>query len=510
MSARTPSSRAPARALLAAAWIFLAALAPALAPGRARADDLDRVKEAGVLRWGSDAEGGAPYVYKDPSALDRYLGFEVEIADAIAAHIGVRSERTQNAWDALIPGLKRGDYDIALNGLEMTPENQELVLFSNPYYVTSLEVTVRKGDPVPTSFGALRGKRAGVLKGTLSERELKEAGGIDVSAYDSQVMPYTDLKFNRVDAVVMDFPIARYYGRGDAFAYAFAEYGEARYGVAVRPGEARLAAAVSEAITTLTRSGKLRSIYERYGIWNGATAELLRDEKIARTDPIMLHRFEGGGKHSYLDYMKQLGPKAVTTLGLSVCSMTLAIALGLSLALVRVYAPSPFRQLAVVYIEAVRGTPILIQLWIIFYALPEMGLNFDKFTAAVIGLGLNYAAYEAENYRAGLTSIPLGQTEAAHALGLTQMQTIRHVIVPQALRIVIPPVTNDFIALLKDSSIVSVLGMTELTGEANGIASATGDRIGIFACAGVLYFLLGFPFAKLAHSLEERARKGRR
>jgi polar amino acid transport system substrate-binding protein len=149
-------------------------------------------------------------------------------------------------------------------------------------------------------------------------------------------------------------------------------------------------------------------------------------------------------------------------------------------------------------------------MYIIFFGLPTLGLKLSAFTAAVVGLGLNYAAYEAENYRAGLTSIPLGQTEAAHALGLTQMQTIRYVIVPQALRLVIPPVTNDFIALLKDSSIVCMIGTAELTFRYNQLRASTGDAIGLGLIVGAIYFLMGWPFAKLATWLEQRARRGRR
>jgi polar amino acid transport system substrate-binding protein len=527
--AEPPRRRAPlARRWRCAALAGLAALAflasscaERAAPGGAPpADALDRVRAAGVLRWGCDAEGGAPYVYKDPDALNSYVGFEVEVAGAIAKELGVRAERVQNQWSVLLPGLGRGDFDIALNGIEITPERQQEVLFSRPYYAASLEVTVRKGDIPPTSLAALRGKRVGSLTESFAWRLLKSAGGIDVSQYEGQVGPYLDLKVKRIEAVVMDVPIARYYGSGPEFENAVADFGAAQYGIAIRKGETRLAAAIDAALDHLAASGELRRIYERYGIWNRATAEMLGDpDPTPRSEPVMLRRFQRasqpltllGRLQRYLTvYLPLLAYGAAMTLAISVVGMTIAIALGLMLALMRVYGPRPLRWLSIVYIEGIRGTPLLIQLYIIFYALPEVGLNFGKFTAAVIGLGLNYAAYEAENYRAGLTSIAIGQTEAAHALGLTQLQTLRYVIVPQALRLVIPPVTNDFIALLKDSSIVSVIAMVELTEIYNELASATGDRFGIGLLAGLLYFLLGLPFARLAQWLEARARRGRR
>ena len=162
------------------------------------------------------------------------------------------------------------------------------------------------------------------------------------------------------------------------------------------------------------------------------------------------------------------------------------------------------RWLAIAYIEVIRGTPLLIQLYLIYYGLPNLGIRLSAFVAAVLGLGLNYAAYEAENYRAGIQSIPRGQMEAALSLGLTRAQSLRHVIVPQALRLVIPPVTNDFIALFKDSSIVSVITMVELTKVYGQLATAYYDYIGVGILTAAIYFLLGLPFVKLARYAERR------
>ncbi len=127
----------------------------------------------------------------------------------------------------------------------------------------------------------------------------------------------------------------------------------------------------------------------------------------------------------------------------------------------------------------------------------------SPFLAAIVGLGLNYSAYEAENYRAGIQSIPRTQMEAALALGMTRAQALRHVIVPQAMRLVIPPVTNDFIALLKDSSLVSVITMVELTKAYSQLASIHYDYLGIGLLAAAMYFLIGLPFVRLARLAEK-------
>jgi len=174
----------------------------------------------------------------------------------------------------------------------------------------------------------------------------------------------------------------------------------------------------------------------------------------------------------------------------------------LNIALARLYAPRMVRAAAIAYIELIRGTPLLIQLFLIFYGLPHLGVRFSPMLAAVIGLALNYSAYEAENYRAGIQSIPKTQMEAALSLGMTQMQGLRHVILPQAVRLVIPPVTNDFIALLKDSSLVSVITMVELTKAYSQLASIHYDYLGIGLLAAAMYFLIGLPFVRLARLAE--------
>jgi polar amino acid transport system substrate-binding protein len=190
--------------------------------------------------------------------------------------------------------------------------------------------------------------------------------------------------------------------------------------------------------------------------------------------------------------------------------MVLAIVVGFLLALMRVYGPFPLKPIAILYIEIVRGTPLLVQLLILFYGLPYIGIKLTPFLAGMLGLGLNYAAYEAENYRAGLLAIPKGQMEAARALGMTHRQGLVHVVVPQAFRMVLPPVTNDFISLLKDSSLVSAVTLIDLTGAYTRIATQTFDYFGTGLLIAAIYLLIGLPFVRLTGWLEKRLSTDRR
>jgi polar amino acid transport system substrate-binding protein len=201
---------------------------------------------------------------------------------------------------------------------------------------------------------------------------------------------------------------------------------------------------------------------------------------------------------------------AVTTIWLSILGMVVAVVVGLIVVLMRLYGIAPLRWLAKAYVEVIRGTPLLIQLFLIYYGLPQIGIRLNAFLAGTLGLGLNYAANEAENYRAGIQAIPRGQTEASAALGMGHWQTLRHVILPQALRLVIPPVTNDFIAMFKDSSIVSVITMVELTKVYGMLAMSTYDYIGLGLMTAGIYFALSYPASLFANWLERKWNYDRR
>jgi polar amino acid transport system substrate-binding protein len=203
-------------------------------------------------------------------------------------------------------------------------------------------------------------------------------------------------------------------------------------------------------------------------------------------------------------YLPLLLRGAVTTVELSVLGMIVAVGFGLLVVLARLDGPAPVRWLAQAYVEVVRGTPLLIQLFLIYYGLPQIGVRLNAFLAGILGLGLNYAANEAENYRAGIQSIPIGQTEAALALGMSRAQILRRIILPQAFRVVIPPVTNDFISMFKDSSIVSVITMVELTKVYGELATSTYDYIGLGLMTAGIYFALSYPASIFANWLERR------
>lgn len=464
------------------------------------ADSLASIRQRGVLRWGADAEGGAPYVYPEPAHPDHLIGFECDLADALAARLGVRAQMVQNQWDQLVPALERGNFDIILNGLELTPENQQHIAMSRPYYAYTQQIVVRRETQGITEAANLKGKPVGVLSASAAERLLQAVGGIDLRHYPGNVESFRDLKAQRIEAVVLDLPIAQYYAQPDpTLKFSGDPFAPGYYAIGVRRDDAALLEALNTAIAGLSADHTLERIYRKYGLWNERQESLndYRSEPVARKQPISTLR-------QWPRYLPLLLRGAVTTVELSVLGMGLAIVAGLGLVLVRLYAAAPLQWLAKAYIEIVRGTPLLIQLFLLYYGLPEVGLRLNAFGAAVLGLGLNYAASEAENYRAGIQAIPRGQSEAAVALGMGRWQTLRHVVLPQAVRVVIPPVTNDFIAMFKDSSLVSVITMVELTKVYGMLAMSTYDYIGLGLMTAGIYFALSYPASIFAGRLERK------
>lgn len=467
-----------------------------------------------ALRYGADLEGGVPYVFQDSEEGDRLAGFEIEIIEAIAARLGREPVLVQNEWDKLIPGLRRDLYDVAIQGQEITPEHEESVAFSIPYYVTSLQLCVRRGEFLLDGIEDCQGRVVATLKESGAYYVLESLGGVDIRAYPTEVNGLDDLARGRVDAALFDAPVALYYaGPRRDVKLAGEPIGRIVYGFAFAPENEVLRREFNEALTAMRESGELREILQRWNLWNDLTANEFGDFATATVAPSAYEAWVARHEQPvtwrdrvdrYLGYLPVFGRAALVTIQISVLSMALAMLLGFAIALARLYGARPLSLLAVAYIEVVRGTPLLIQLLLVFYGLPSLGISLSPFAAGVAALALNYAAYEAENYRAGFLSVPHAQTEAALALGMTRWQTIRHVVAPQALRLVLPPVTNDFISLLKDSSLVSVITLVELTKAYGQISTTYYDYLGAGIVVAIIYLLLGLPFVRLSRWLERR------
>lgn len=194
------------------------------------------------------------------------------------------------------------------------------------------------------------------------------------------------------------------------------------------------------------------------------------------------------------------------TLELTAVGLGMGLVLGVLAGLGRVYGSRPLRWLSIAYIELFRGTPLLVQLFLIYYGLPGLGITFSRLDAAFLALGLNSGAYQAEYLRGALLAVGQGQMLAGRAIGLTRWQTIRHVILPQALRLVIPSWSNEPVALLKSTAIAFLVAVPELMARAKSVAAQTYDPIGAYLAAAVIYLVIVFLLDRLMKWTERRTR----
>jgi polar amino acid transport system substrate-binding protein len=476
------------------------------------ADTLDEIHERGALRWGGDASGGGPYIFH--GSENELTGFEFELAQYIADQLGVRSEYVNWEWENLPLILDRGTIDVVLNGYEWSEERERLWSSTVPYYIYKLQLMARASDDSIRAWEDLRlpagqpRKRVGVLQGSAAERYVEAEFGeaVELKKYPEVTSVMGLVQQGQLDATVQDVPIAIHYGPEFPGLRSVGEPVAPGYYVAfVRTGADRLRQQLNVAISSAVQDGTLQRLYEKYGIWNG---DQLRLSEVARNWPPVVAASPSRWANMR-HYVRLLLLAAWTTVKLSFLSMPLAMLLGLIVAIGRLYGPAWVRWPLEAYVEILRGTPLLLQLFVIYYVMPQFtGVGLPEFWAGVLGLAINYSAYEAENYRAGLLAIPRGQMEAALSLGMSTPTALRRIIVPQAVRIVIPPVTNDFIALFKDTSVCSMIAVTELTGMYRFLFQSHPRLMLEFGLmTALLYLLMSYPLSLVARRMETRFKK---
>ncbi len=464
------------------------------------------------LRWGGDAEGGAPFVEADPSDPSRVVGFDVEVAALLAEGLGRTPRFVQVGFTSLDASAARRDFDIGLSGIEDSPARRARLAITLPYYEFREILTVRAADRERfRTLADLRGRRVGTLGATLAYDLLVAAqlrDGVVPVTYEDDVHPYSDLALGRLDAVVLDEVLAeRGVNRNGTLVNQPADLGVGHYVGVLAPDQGPLRDRMNELLRQAMRDGRLEAIFRRWDMWNPDQPRLYaRVLAGASSEEIAPAAAAPSAWDATRRYLPALLRAALITLILSCASMLLAVAAGVLIASGRVYGARPLQVLLTGYVEVIRGTPLLLQLFVLYFGLASV-VELPAFLAALIGLGLNYAAYESEIYRGALEAVPAGQLDAARALGFTNRQTLVLVRGPQAFRLALAPMTNDFVALLKDSSLVSVITVVELTKQTSIFAANIGSWVVPGALCAALYLTMSLPLARLARRLEKGWRR---
>jgi His/Glu/Gln/Arg/opine family amino acid ABC transporter permease subunit len=465
-----------------------------------------------LLVWGCDPEGGAPYVEADPSDPSRQVGFEVDIATLVAAHLHRQATFSFVAFSSINQSLRRGDFEVSFCGLEEITARRTGMAATIPYYQFHEVLTVRAGDKDRfRSLEDLRGRSVATLAATQAFELLKGAEpryGLTAVSYEDDVHPYDDLVLGRVDAVLLDNVLAgREHMRRSGIVTQPRPVDVGYYVGVLAPSNLALREEMNQALLAAMKDGRLEAIFRKWGLWNDDQtafyARVLAEHQTSLPGHPIQMTAGGGWQQAVRNYLPTLLTASLVTIGLSCTSMALAIAVGVLIATGRVYGRWPLRTALKAYVELTRGTPVLLQLFVLYYGLASV-IRLPAMFAAFLGLGLNYAAYESEIYRGALEAVSRGQLEAARTLGLSERQVLRLVRGPQAFRLALAPMTNDFVALLKDSSLVSVLTVVELTKQTQIFATNLGSWVVPGALCAALYLAMSLPLARLAGRLEQQ------
>ncbi len=490
-SASSRPQLSPSRWQRCAAAFFLLLFLPL--PLSAQA--LDRVRQSGELRIGTDAT----YPPFESAEGGQFTGFDIDLASAIARELGVKPRFINASFDGIFPALQNGTFDMVISSVTITPERSASMLFSDPYYDSGQLIAVnqdRQGIATPDD---LKGKTVGVQINTTAQFDLEKREGVKVAKYNTVDLALLDLRNRRIDAVVIDAPVLKY-----MIFQSFRElkavgrrFTDEKFGIALAQGSDDLRLEINKALKKIRETGEYDRIHEK---WFGEAAERAAEAEAQRTKP---KTFDFGIVRRTWRFFLQ---GAWFTAKLAVLSLLLGLPIGLLLALARVQSSRLLAAPAAVYVEVMRGTPLLVQILFIYFVLPYFGIYLPAFTSGIIALTLNCAAYISEIFRAGILSIDAGQMEAARSLGMTYSQAMRRIILPQTFRRVVPPLTNEAIALLKDSSLVSVIGLTELARTGQELASRYASPLTIWPIVAIFYLLLTFPLTRVAEYLERRWR----
>lgn len=479
---------------------------------------------------GFDAEF-PPYGYKDDNG--EYVGFDLDLAEEVCKRRGWTLVKQPIDWDSKDMELNSGSIDCIWNGFTMNGRENDYT-WSVPYIDNSQVVIVKKDSGI-AKLSDLAGKIVAVqadssaLAAFTGEDALEENIALCESFEDlQQVADYNsafmNLESGMVDAVCMDIGVAKYQveSRDGSFEILEEQVSSEAYGIGFKLGNTELRDMVEETLQEMEEDGTFDSIAEEWGLTdciclkesfeNASETEEKDniDEEMAAVsdDTDEITDMDGTKKKTdVISIVMQLGKGMLATLGIFILTLLFSMPLGLLLTFIRMSKYKPLQWLAKIYISIMRGTPLMLQLLVVFfgpYYLFGMKLSYTyRFYAVIIGFSLNYAAYFAEIYRSGIQSIPVGQREAAEVLGYSRTQIFFKIIFPQMVKRVMPPVTNEVITLVKDTSLAFALAYTEMFTLAKQIAAANTSIMPLFI-AGIFYYVFNFIVAFVMERIEKK------
>lgn len=488
-------------------WLAAAMILVSAVPGRTE-NALDAIRQRGALLIGTDAT----YPPFELKVGDRFEGFDIDLGNEIGKELGVRVQWETTNFDGIFTALQTGKYDLVISDVVITDERKQANAFSHPYFLAGETIARKRNDTRVRTSADLPGKVVGVQMGTTGQKAVQDMKLPPDKIHKFEIMQdaLMEVRNGRADAAVGDEPALK-----SIIAKGFPEleltggvFVHENYAVVLRRGDPTLLAAVNRALDNILKDGRYARIYAKW-IGEPLPPTYLADlEKVRGQGTAEANAGVGSAFTIRWGLLRESLPLLLRgagfTLYLTFLTLLIGIPAGLLVALCRISTFRPLSLLATAYIEAIRGTPLLMQVFVIYYCGPAVGIYLPQVVAAVTALSLNAAAYIAEIFRAGIQSIDVGQMEAARSLGLDYPSAMRWIILPQTLRRTLPPLTNEAVALLKDTSIISIIGLEELTRQGRALGSNAGSSITIYLAVALLYLLMTLPLTYLVRVLEAK------
>lgn len=425
---------------------------------------------------------------------NEYVGIDIDLLDQIAKDQGFTVDLRPVGFDSAIQGVQADQLDGMIAGMSITDERKQKFDFSDPYYEGGIQMAVASDNKDITSYEDLKGKTVGAKVGTESANFLeknKTKYGYDIKLYDAADTLYGSLKNGTLQAIFDDEPVLGYaINNGEKFKFVGKGEAGSAYGFAVKKGQnPELIEKFNAGLKKAKEDGTYDKIVAKY-ISTG-------EKKASKEDGSITGFLKNNGGVLLNGLWK--------TMLLVLISFALALVIGVVFGLFSVSPLKWVRMIASIYVDLIRGIPMMVLAYFIFYGLPGLiGFTIPDFIAGIITLTLNASAYIAEIVRGGINAVPVGQMEASRSLGLSYGKTMQKIILPQAIRIMVPSFVNQFVITLKDTTIISVIGVIELLQTGKIIVARTGDGALVYAVIGIMYLIVITALTKLAKVLEKK------
>lgn len=442
----------------------------------------------------------APFEYQDESG--KYVGIDMELIKAIAEQQGFTITIQNPGFDAALNAVQAGQADAVIAGMSITDARKEIFDFSDAYYSSNILLAVKNGSDI-ASYEDLKGKTVGAKNGTASYTFLesnKDKYGYTLKAFDEASGMYDSLNSGSIDALMDDEAVLLYaIQQGRDFATPIPGEKSGEYGFAVKKGaNPELIEMFNNGLAALVESGKYDEILNKY--FNST------EETSATTSTVDETTIIGLLKNNYGQLLSGLG----ITVGLALLSFAIAIIIGVIFGMFAVSPIKSLRVIASVFVDVVRGIPLMIVAAFIFWGIPNLIESMtgqqspiNDFVAGTIALSLNSGAYIAEIVRGGIQAVPVGQMEASRSLGISYGTTMRKIILPQAGKIMLPNFINQFVITLKDTTIISAIGLVELFQAGKIIIARNYQSFRMYAILAIIYLVVITLLTRLARKLEK-------